>query len=48
VEPEIDLKFRLEWHDVEKLDDLRLLPSFLRGRLRALPERAEQVVHHGE
>jgi len=46
VEPEIGIKFRLEWHEVERLDGLRLLPSFLRERLRSLPERVEHVVHH--
>lgn len=45
VETEIDLEFRLEWHDVEKLDEVRLLPSFLRERLRSLPEGIEYVVH---
>jgi 8-oxo-dGTP pyrophosphatase MutT (NUDIX family) len=44
VEPEIGIKFPLEWHDVEKLDGLRLLPSFLRDRLRSLPERMEHLV----
>ena len=48
VETEIDLRFRLEWHDVEKLDGVRLVPSFLRERLRSLPEGIEYVVHHGE
>jgi ADP-ribose pyrophosphatase YjhB (NUDIX family) len=48
VEPEIGIKFRLEWHGVEKLDGVRLLPSFLRERLRSLPERVEHVVHYGE
>jgi 8-oxo-dGTP pyrophosphatase MutT (NUDIX family) len=47
VEPEIGLKFPLEWHDVEKLHDVPLFPSFLRERLRALPEQMEQIVHHG-
>jgi ADP-ribose pyrophosphatase YjhB (NUDIX family) len=46
VEPEI--KFRLEWHDVDELAGVRLLPSFLRRRLGSLPERIEQVVHYGE
>jgi len=45
VEPEIGIKFPLEWHDVEKLDGVRLFPSFLRERLKSLPERMEQVVH---
>jgi ADP-ribose pyrophosphatase YjhB (NUDIX family) len=45
VEPEIDVKFRLEWHDVDKLEGMRLLPSFLRERLRSLPELAEHIVH---
>ena len=45
VEPEIDLKFPLEWHEVERLGDVRLLPSFLRERLRSLPARMEYVVH---
>ncbi len=45
VEPEIGIKFRLEWHDVEKLEGVRLLPSFLRTSLRSLPERWEHVVH---
>lgn len=45
VEPEIGIKFRLEWHDVEKLDGVRLLPSFLRAALRNLPERVEHLVH---
>ena len=44
VETEIDLTFRLEWHDVEKLDGVRLLPSFLRERLRRLPAQIEYVV----
>jgi ADP-ribose pyrophosphatase YjhB (NUDIX family) len=44
VEPEIDVKFRLEWHDIGKLGAVRLLPSFLRERLRSLPERTEQIV----
>jgi ADP-ribose pyrophosphatase YjhB (NUDIX family) len=48
VETEIDLKFRLEWHDVETLDGVRLLPSFLRRSLRSLPERIEHVVHCDE
>lgn len=48
IEPEIDLKFRLEWHDVAGLDDVRLLPSFLRERLRQLPDQVERVVHRGE
>jgi ADP-ribose pyrophosphatase YjhB (NUDIX family) len=48
VEPEIDIKFPLEWHDVEKLDGVRLLPSFLRRALGSLPERVEQVVHRDE
>jgi ADP-ribose pyrophosphatase YjhB (NUDIX family) len=48
VETEIDLKFRLEWHDVEKLEGVRLLPSFLRQRLRSLPESIEYVVHRDE
>ncbi|HEV8573800.1 MAG TPA: NUDIX domain-containing protein [Dehalococcoidia bacterium] len=48
VEPEIGIKFRLEWHDVEKLDGVRLLPSFLRERLRSLPDDIEYVVHRGE
>jgi ADP-ribose pyrophosphatase YjhB (NUDIX family) len=48
VEPEIGIKFRLEWHDVDKLDRVRLLPSFLRERLRSLPGRIEHVVHRGE
>ena len=48
VEPEIGIKFRLEWHDVEKLERVRLLPSFLRERLKSLPERMEHIVHHGE
>jgi hypothetical protein len=48
VETEIDLKFRLEWHDVEKLDGVRLLPSLLRERLRSLPEHIEYVVHRDE
>jgi len=45
VEPEIGIKFRLEWHEVEKLDGVRLLPSFLRQWLRSLPARVEHVVH---
>ena len=45
VETEIDLTFRLEWHDVDKLEAVRLLPSFLRERLRSVPERIEYVVH---
>lgn len=45
VETEIDLKFRLEWFDVEKLDGVRLLPSFLRERLKEVPERIGYVVH---
>jgi ADP-ribose pyrophosphatase YjhB (NUDIX family) len=44
VEPEIDVKFRLEWHDVDKLEGVRLLPSFLRERLRSLPELTEHIV----
>jgi 8-oxo-dGTP pyrophosphatase MutT (NUDIX family) len=48
VETEIDLKFRLEWFDAEKLDGVRLLPSFLRERLRSLPEGLEYVVHRDE
>ena len=44
VETEIDLTFRLEWHDVEKLDGLQLFPSFLRERLRSLPAQIEYVV----
>jgi 8-oxo-dGTP pyrophosphatase MutT (NUDIX family) len=48
VETEIDLKFRLEWHDVKKLDGVRLLPSFLRERLSSLPEHIEYVVHRDE
>jgi 8-oxo-dGTP pyrophosphatase MutT (NUDIX family) len=48
VEAEIDLKFRLEWFDVEKLDGVRLLPSFLRKRMRSLPEQVEYVVHRDE
>jgi ADP-ribose pyrophosphatase YjhB (NUDIX family) len=48
VEPEIDLKFRLEWHDAEELHGARLLPSFLRERLRSLPEQPEHLVHYGE
>ena len=48
VETEIDLTFRLEWHDVEKLEGVRLLPSFLRERLRSLPEQVEYVVHRDE
>jgi 8-oxo-dGTP pyrophosphatase MutT (NUDIX family) len=48
VEPEIGIKFRLEWHDVEKLAGVRLFPSFLRERLKSLPERMEHIVHYGE
>ena len=48
VEPEIGIKFPLEWYDVEKLEDVRLFPSFLRERLKSLPERVEHVVHRGE
>ena len=48
VETEIDLTFRLEWFDVEKLAGVRLLPSFLRERLRSLPEQVEYVVHRDE
>jgi 8-oxo-dGTP pyrophosphatase MutT (NUDIX family) len=48
VEPEIGIKFPLEWHDVDKLEVVRLFPSFLRERLKSLPERMEHVVHHGE
>jgi len=33
---------------VEKLEDVRLFPSFLRERLKSLPERMEHVVHRGE
>ncbi len=47
VEPEIGIKFPLEWHDVERLDRLRLFPSFLRERLKSLPERVEHIVHYG-
>ena len=45
VEPEIGIRFPLEWYDVGKLDDVRLVPSFLKTALRALPERVEYVVH---
>ena len=45
VETEINLTFRLEWHDVEKLGGVRLLPSFLRERLRRLPVQIEYMVH---
>ena len=48
VEPEIGIKFPLEWHDVERLDGVRLFPSFLRERLKSLPERIEHVIHYGE
>src|SRR5437867_12540681 len=48
VEPEIGIKCPLEWYDVEKLEDVRLFPSFLRERLKSLPERMEHVVHRGE
>jgi ADP-ribose pyrophosphatase YjhB (NUDIX family) len=48
VETEIDLKFRLEWYDVAQLDGLRLLPSFLREKLRAMPAGIEYVVHRDE
>jgi len=48
VEPEIGIKFRLEWHDVKRLDGVRLLPSFLRRALRSLPDRAQFVVHRDE
>jgi ADP-ribose pyrophosphatase YjhB (NUDIX family) len=48
VETEIGLKFRLEWYDVQELDGVRLLPSFLRERLRSLPEQLEYVVHRDQ
>lgn len=48
VEPESGVRFRLEWHRLSALDGLRLYPSFLTSRLRALPEHAEHVVHRDE
>jgi ADP-ribose pyrophosphatase YjhB (NUDIX family) len=48
IETEIDLKFRLEWYDVDNLNSVLLLPSFLRERLRALPDQIEYVVHRDE
>jgi len=45
VEEEAGIKFRLEWLDFESLNEVRLLPSFLRTALRVLPERVEHVVH---
>ena len=48
VEPEIGIRFPLEWHDVERLERVRLFPSFLRERLKSLPERMELIVHHGQ
>ena len=48
VEPDIGIKFRLEWHDVTRLEGVRLVPSFLRTALGALPERMEHVVQYGE
>jgi 8-oxo-dGTP pyrophosphatase MutT (NUDIX family) len=48
LEPEIGIKFRLEWHDIDRLDGVRLLPSFLRERLGSLPQQIGHVVHRGE
>jgi ADP-ribose pyrophosphatase YjhB (NUDIX family) len=34
-----------EWHSLDRLDEITLLPSFLKEGLRALPDRTEHVVH---
>ncbi|HJZ85436.1 MAG TPA: NUDIX domain-containing protein [Polyangia bacterium] len=34
------------WHRLDELGPTRLLPSFLRTRLRTLPDVTEHVVHH--
>jgi ADP-ribose pyrophosphatase YjhB (NUDIX family) len=35
----------LEWHALLTLDDVNLCPTFLRAGLRALPDKAEYLVH---
>jgi ADP-ribose pyrophosphatase YjhB (NUDIX family) len=44
VEPEV-ITLIFEWHSLDALDSVTLLPSFLKQGLRALPERTEHVVH---
>jgi ADP-ribose pyrophosphatase YjhB (NUDIX family) len=34
-----------KWHSLDRLDEITLLPSFLKEGLRALPDGTEHVVH---
>lgn len=42
------MKLIFEWRPLHELDDLYLLPSFLKSGLRSLPEHTVHVVHRDE
>jgi ADP-ribose pyrophosphatase YjhB (NUDIX family) len=41
-------KLNFRWFSLDDLDDVRLLPSFLREGLRSIPDGTEHVAHRDE
>ncbi len=39
-------KFTCRWHDVSRLSEVRLLPSFLTEGLASPPDAAQYIIHH--
>ena len=42
---ETELKLIFRWYPVDDLDDLDLYPTFLKEKLKSLPDRTEHIVH---